>query len=450
MQNHFLTFKWILYLDELDAKTQQPVRRIYKRIEQKAVAFVRGDPDNDDGVLVALKPRSNKSLLQDFLDLASAQNVEISKLVGLLPDPVVVEVAVNQGPTEEELAEQARREAELKAIADAIRKAEEDAAEAARKPLAFTLPPAYEQLKFPSQPNIFLGGISDDDFSAPIELDALLDAVSEAAVAEEPQAGAAPPAPVALTAEQLNALGKATFVRDEIHEQIFAFYEQVSEYFKPLVLVTVTSEDGAQRTVPHPSVFCVNDLQYLFENQYADVDRIKEALIHCFPLTRVVKTDEPQELWIQNITTGEFIPITKPLEFSIMGFLMQKEELGYVLHKCRPNSAESNARTTRQIVELFELCFARLKQMTEALRESRRGTPRRMQVAQRVVAADDSNGNGPIAGCAACQGTARRASCACGGKVGGCTNAVRNLGSSATATSACTFHFAFQLQPYIV
>jgi hypothetical protein len=214
-----------------------------------------------------------------------------------------------------------------------------------------------------------LGEITDEDFQAPIAADAEPDA--DAPADDENIAGKSRPREP--TAEELNAKGKQVFQNDEIMSQIFAVYEQIRQFFPPLINVTVTADDGSSQTVPHSTVFCCNDVQYLFENQYSDIYKLspREALIHLFPLVRVVKESSRQDLWIQSQNTGEYLHISRPHEFSIMGFLMEKDQYGYVLHKCRPSSTETNTRTTRQIGELFEQCFSKLVSVTTVFREKK-------------------------------------------------------------------------------
>jgi len=111
----------------------------------------------------------------------------------------------------------------------------------------------------------------------------------------------------------------------------------------------------------------------LFENQYADIYSLNphEVLLHLCPLVKVVKENVRQDLWLQSCITGEYIFIKNASEFSIMGFLMEKDQFGYVLHKCKPSSTETNPRTVRQIGEAFEQCFSNLVSITTVFREKK-------------------------------------------------------------------------------
>ena len=227
--------------------------------------------------------------------------------------------------------------------------------------------------------SMFLGELNDEDFNAPLDLD--VKAVEAAMAGASAPAPAVPideaplvesPAPPP-TKEQMNALGQAAFQADEIHEQIFTLYEQVVEYFKPVMNVLVATPGAPAGVVAklHSTVFCVNDVQWLFENDFTEVNNLHEAIVQIFPLSSVSSSTLPQDLWIQSYNTGEFIDITDPAHFSFIGHMRQKDNFGYIFNKCKLCCQEKVARTNRHMDSMVDLLFVKLTDIITVLREKR-------------------------------------------------------------------------------
>lgn len=360
IESNFLTFKWILYT-LLDGAKQ-----IHKRVKHRAIAFVQPSAQDAGDIAISLRTRSNSTLLQDFLGLVAAAGVDISPLRASDADHDHGN-GNGDGDAEAAAAEAEAQRLLKQAEQEALQKAEQELALALTKPLSFRAPQPFEPRKFTANNSFFLGEVDDNDLTCKLYDEKTAGCKASA---EAPGAGQTQREP---TAEEWNAQGKAIYARDALHEQIFTFYEQVVANFPALVCVVAQKGEAP---VLHPTVYCVNDVQYAFEHDFANIASIGEALLHVFPLINVVDGAALQDLWVQNASTGEFCNIVNPVNFSVMGHFMDKAEFGYILHKSRPNLAEGNEpRVERQIAESFEQFFAKLHNIIQGWREQRKLNP---------------------------------------------------------------------------
>jgi len=90
--------------------------------------------------------------------------------------------------------------------------------------------------------------------------------------------------------------------------------------------------------------------------------------VYIFPLINIGKPSEDHYLEIRSPMTTDFVEITKPEEFSILGHLLLKD-YGYVFHKCVINSSETNERTNTSLAATVSLFFERLKTKISKFRE---------------------------------------------------------------------------------
>lgn len=308
------TIRWA-FTDQDQYKTAsgELKRKIYKIIDQQVCIFY---PFRDQKeVTVTLRTIKNNSILEDLQELAKPNGVDIVELPKV---PVATIIAPPTGATGDIPATTFERdELERKLLA------EQELAD--QRPLAYEEPLAFEKQNYVKSGSLFVGGITNDDLSRP------LDGYEDESVSKTVEL--APPVP---TDAEMNQMGKDIYKQDKIHAQIVRALTHITKFFPPYVSITSPAGSGKSQADLLQTIYVTSDAQDIFENSYASIAGLGKMIIKIFPLMNPLEKESKSQytqLWVRNKLNGEPISITNPDMFSVLFYFSNSAGYGYTIQK---------------------------------------------------------------------------------------------------------------------
>lgn len=251
---------------------------------------------------------------------------------------------------EQKKAEEAAKLAAEKAAQEAKKKAEEELA--ARSPLSYRHLPDVDNTDFVTSGEFYWGGLSSEDFNS-IAVDEVQKKQSAGTLNQEqdnkPVSVVVPPAPAPPTREELNARGKVEFRGSNLHVNTFYLAHAVQTVLRPFVSMILPPVAGSSqlRIVNEPTVYAVNDLQVVFENDFAKVLEEKRKLTVMFtPIVNLSGKAKSQTLTLYSGDAENYVlaPVSSVETFAIV---FQLEGPEYKVTKFQFSGIQNDARTKK-------------------------------------------------------------------------------------------------------
>lgn len=273
----------------------------------------------------------------------NAKEDEVQEPKPKTPEEIAAELA------EQKKAEEAAKEAAEKAAQEAKKKAEEELA--ARSPLKYKHLPDVDNTDFVTNGELYWGGLSPDDFNsiAVDEVQKKAGTQNEDNKDQAPVSVVVPAVPAPPTREELNARGKVEFRGSNLHVNTFYLAHAIQTVLRPFVSMILPPVPGSSqpRIVNEPTVYAVNDLQVVFENDFAKVLEEKRKLTVMFtPIVHLSGKSKAQTLTLYSGEAENFVlaPVSSVETFAIV---FQLEGPDYKVTKFQFSGIQNDARTKR-------------------------------------------------------------------------------------------------------
>jgi hypothetical protein len=355
----FLCVEWAVFADGDNGKKN--VFAVYKQ-----ALLTNYTTDADTGKVAINLKTVELNIIDDIVCNFREKLISVTDLKTLAPlpapesEPVVVDVKAAEPlpKTPEQIAaelEQLKKEEEAarlkaeKEAAEAKKKAEEELA--ARSPLEYKHLTDLENTDFLTSGELYWGGLSAGDFST-IAVDEVKSKVASASDTQSEQAPVSvvvPAQPAPPTKEELNARGKQEFADSNLHVNTFLIANAVQNVLRPFVSMVLPPTPGSSqlRIVNEPTVYAVNDLQYVFENDYAKVleERGKVTLM-LTPVVALSSKAKAQSLTLYSGDADNFVlaPVSSVETFGIV-FELQAPE--FKVTKLQFSGIQTDVRTQK-------------------------------------------------------------------------------------------------------
>lgn len=219
-------------------------------------------------------------------------------------------------------------------------------------------PPAFEQSTFKSSLAVLGHGLDEEDLdrelSSPKEIPK--EDNGDKTVFHESQ----------LTLEeraQLNAKGKKRFKEEKIHWQLIQYHKLVSLYFEPVRRVEDPDETQDRRRYKlTDTIYCMNDVQYEFENHYAEVDQTKSFMVQIFALP-IFGNDEEASLRCKY--EGNYVTVEHPEDFGFLAYLKEGKNGRFAFERTFISSEEKPYRSQQTISRTVTSFLSKLTDLTQ-------------------------------------------------------------------------------------
>lgn len=147
--------------------------------------------------------------------------------------------------------------------------------------------------------------------------------------------------------EETNATGKKIFEDHKIHDILIKNTDLITKYFQPFVIVNKADSASIRQ-----SSFVAEDIQKIFENDYAEVISKKgETPVKIYPITHM--NGDNNRFVLRNFTTNEFIHLSNPKNFYVTLSLVTSVDKT-TEHKVTVTFSE-NDLVTASLIELRDL-----------------------------------------------------------------------------------------------
>lgn len=281
------------------------------RYKQKILAWCsRNDEGQHDISLTALD--GTQSLSDDVVKFCRSNGIVATK---------------TKQTDEEQQAEKNLREKRQKELEEQRRKAEEE--ERLAHPLAWIDPGEYDE------------STSHTDVFAPL-----------VPLTEDPGLNATCTAESKVDASAASSEdGLRAYAAHKIGERVVQAVKIVQESVE-LLSIKMADRDVTPVCIP----FCMNNIKKVFEKEFHNVRKEDGFLVHMYP----IKTEN--KIFLLSQTGRQWIPITKPSNFSVMIHFKFKHN-AYNVHKIQVHHAE----TSNESVEALDKFTERFKQKWEAI-----------------------------------------------------------------------------------
>jgi hypothetical protein len=269
---------------------------------------------------------AGKGILDAVIAALNEQGIDVSSLP---QGPAATAQAIAHAKKQQiETEAQRKREEEQRALDSARSERERQEQEASLRPLSFRAPVPYKEQNFGVSGELILGNVSEADLTAPLVRDtssSLLKAASlPTATGSSSSDGAVSQS--SLTPEEWSQKGKEAFASGAFHEQIVTILDKTPALLRPVYNLLVSDDENKNRVVPRLSTFACNDIQYQFENDMENIDKLDQVPLILFPLYLIGDGSRAAQLSIY--TASNVLPLARPSNF-VLNATFKKKESGY-------------------------------------------------------------------------------------------------------------------------